>query len=183
MVVGKTIHHLRTASTIISLIAWLSLLAATPAQAQVPLPSAITIWDGTMLSQSVTVSVDAINKIAISGNVTLTINSATAGSQPDSDSDASTTYNVTVNGPNTKLTGALDSAYTTGITLDVLLQAPTGGTPTQKTLGVSAQDLVTGIAHVAESGLTITYTATATTAVASNGAGVARTVTFTLADV
>ncbi|MFT5144746.1 MAG: hypothetical protein ACI80V_001202 [Rhodothermales bacterium] len=123
---------------------------------------------------------DAINKIAILGNVTLTINSATAGSQPDSDTDATTTYNVTVNGPNTKLTGSLDSAFTAGITLEVLLQAPTGGTPTQKTRSTSAQDLVTGIAHVAESSLSITYTATATTAVASNGAGVARTVTFTL---
>ena len=142
----------------------------------------MAMWDGTMLNQSVTVSVDTINEIAVSGSVTLTIDSATAGSAPDSDTDSATTYAITVNGTGKKITGSLDSAYNTGISLQLLMGAPTGGTATQKTLSTSAQDLVTGFGKVAESGLSISYTASATVAVSSNGAGQSRTVTLTLAD-
>ena len=81
------------------------------------------------------------------------------------------------------LRGVLDANFGTGITLQVLLAAPTGATAAQKTLGTTSQDLVTSIGHVAESSLTITFTASATVAAAPNGAGVSRTLTFTLTDI
>lgn len=160
----------------------LSLLLAAPAVAQVPLPASPTIWDGTALNQSVTVSVDTINELTVSGSVTLNIDSATAGAAPDSDTDATTTYAVTVNGTGKKITGSLDAAYASGISLQLQLGAPTGGSSSQKTLTTSAQDLVTSFGKVAESGLSVTYTASATVLADSNGAGQSRTVTLTLAD-
>ncbi|NNE70001.1 MAG: hypothetical protein HKN29_06510 [Rhodothermales bacterium] len=165
-----------------ALLAGLSLFLSLVTSAQVPLPQSVTMFDGTWMNQSVTVSVDTINELSVSGNVTLTISTATAGSAPDEDTDAASTYAVTVNGTGKKITGSLDADYTTGITLELLLAAPTGGTAVEKTLSTAAQDLVTGFGKVAESGLTVTYTASAAVTVASNGAGQARTVTLTLAD-
>ena len=165
------------------LLAVILLFAASTVTAQVPLPSAVAMWASVQLSQSVTVSVDAINKVSVSGTVTLTIGNATPGSAPDADTEATTNYAVTVNGSNKKLTGSLDASFATGITLEVLLTAPTGATASQKTLGTISQDLVTGIGHIAESSLTITYTASATVAAVPNGGGVSRTLTFTLTDI
>lgn len=164
------------------MLAGLLFLVARPLSAQVPLPASVTQWDNTWLSQSVTVSVDTINELSISGNVTLTVNTATAGAAPDSDTDGTSTYAITVNGSSKKITGSIDSAFTTGIALQLLLEAPTGGTASQKTLSTSAQDLVSGFGTLAESGLSLNYTATAAVTVDSNGAGVSRTVTLTLAD-
>ena len=132
-------------------------------------------------TQNVTIVVAAINEVSVSGNLTLTINSATAGSNPDDATDNTTTYSITTNGTNKKITGQLDLAYASGLSLKVNLTAPTGGTSQgQKTLSTTAQDLVTGISGLAESAIQIAYTASATAAAASNGAGETKTVTFTI---
>jgi len=128
------------------------------------------------------VSVQEINKISISGSVSLTISAATAGAAPDASLDTSSSYNLTVNGTGKKLTGALDSAFASGLSLRLLVGAPPGGSASQRTLSSTSQDLVTGIGHAAESSLTISYTATATASATPNGAGQSRTVTFTLTD-
>ncbi|MBO6574830.1 MAG: hypothetical protein JJ896_05410 [Rhodothermales bacterium] len=159
---------------------WLILPAGQTAAAQVALPGAVTAYDGTTLTQSVTVSVSAISLISVSGNVTLTIDAATAGSSPDSDVDASTVYRITVNQAGQKITGSLDSGFSAGLTVQLLLAAPSGGSASQVTLSTTPQDLVTGVSKVAESGLTLTYTATGTPSAAPNGAGQSRTVTLTL---
>ena len=131
--------------------------------------------------QDVTIVVPDVNLIsASSGTLTLSL-SATAGNSLSA-SDNSTTYSITTNGTSKKLTGILDGAYATGISLALELTAPTGGTASQTTLSTSAQDLVTGVGQVAESGLTISYSATATAAAAPNGAGEVQTVTVTLTD-
>jgi len=139
-----------------------------------------TVWATSTATQTVTYEVTAINEISVSGDPGhLIIDSATAGSQPTGATDATTTYAITTNGTNMKITGAIDEAMGTGLTLKVNLAAPTGGTSSgDVTLAATAADLVTGITGLAESGKTITYTLSATLA-ASIASG-SKTVTFTL---
>lgn len=138
-------------------------------------------------TQDVTIIVEDINEIAISGNVTLTINSATGGGDPDDATDATTSYDLTTNGSGKKITGILDGEYETGISLSITLAAPaaSGTSAGAQTLNMlTAVDLVTAIANVSEVGLGISYTASATSAAVPNGvAGETQTVTFTVTDV
>ncbi|KPL00808.1 MAG: hypothetical protein AMJ91_03255 [candidate division Zixibacteria bacterium SM23_73_3] len=133
--------------------------------------------------QTVTFQVDAIDEVSVSGNpANLVVNTATAGSQPDDDTDNSTSWAVTTNGTNKKMTGDINVDMPANVTLQVNLTAPTGGSSAgDVSLSTTAADLVTTITQVAESGLTITYTLSATI-----DAGVVaqdtRTVTLTLTD-
>ncbi len=132
-------------------------------------------------TQTATFEVQAINQISVSGDPgALVISGATAGSAPTSVTDATTTWAVSTNETNMKVTGGIDTAMPTGVTLSVELAAPTGATSqTSQVLGTAAVDLVTGITEVNESGLTVTYTLDAT-----SDAGVVasdtRTVTLTV---
>ena len=134
-------------------------------------------------NQVVTFSVSAINEISISGNPgALIVSAATAGSQPNEVSDNSTSYLISSNGTNMKITGSIDTPMPAGVTLKVNLSAPTGGSSAgDVSLGVSSVDLVSGTTKVAETGKTITYKLNATVA-----AGVVvnanKTVTLTLTD-
>ena len=131
-------------------------------------------------SQAVKIVVVEVNEISVPGNVTLTINSGAAGSTPD-DATSATSYRITTNGSDKKITGQLDAAYASGISLAVRLAAPTGASSQgQKRLSTTAQDLVTGISVAGEGGLEIAYTVSAETAVSSNGAGETKTVTLTI---
>jgi len=134
------------------------------------------------LSQSVNVSVQEINELAISSDITLTITNASAGLGPDPVSNSAATYNVTTNGSNKKIIGTLDSEFANGITLRVLLSTPGVGIATEQDLSTTSVDLVTGFGRVAVTNLTITYTAIADITAAPNGAGASRTVTLTLMD-
>lgn len=138
---------------------------------------------GTTATQSVTYQVAAIDEISVSGNPSaLIVNAATAGSQPNAASDATTTYSITTNGSNKKITGKIDTAMPANSSLKVTLTAPTGGTSAgQITLSASDQDLVTGIGIVAESGKTISYEFSATAA-AGVISSASKTVTLTVAD-
>jgi hypothetical protein len=131
--------------------------------------------------QTVTFEVQAIDEMSVSGNPgALTVSTATAGSEPDDATDNSTTYAVTTNGTNKKITGAINSAMPANTTLQVNLTAPTGGSSAGAvTLTTTAADLVTGITQQAESGLTVTYTLSATVS-AGVVASDTRTVTLTL---
>lgn len=134
-------------------------------------------------SQVVTFSVTAINEIAVSGNPgALAVTAATAGSQPNEALDDSTTYMISSNGTNMKITGSINTAMPSGVTLKVNLTAPTSGSSAgDVALGIVSSDLVSGTTQVAETGKTITYKLSATVA-----AGVVvnanTTVTLTLTD-
>lgn len=136
---------------------------------------------GDTATQIVTFDVQAINEITVSGPVSLTISTATAGDQPDSDTDDTTTYNITTNEKGKKITAKIDSNMPTGTTLKVNLTAPTAGGSSvgDVTLGTSDADVVNGIGQVAESNLPITYTFSATVSAGVVPSGT-RTVTFTL---
>ena len=134
-------------------------------------------------TQTVTYQVSAINEVSVSGNPSaLIVSAATAGSEPTAVTDASTSYSITTNGSSKKITGAINSAMPSNTLLKITLVAPTGGTSAgQITLSTSAQDLVTGISTLAESGKTITYefSATVDAGVVSSAS---KTVTLTVAD-
>ncbi len=153
------------------------------AQTPPPLPNAIQMAGSSLtLTQSVTVSVQEINEITISSDVSLTIDTATPGTGPDAANDASASFNLTTNGTNKKIVGALDSNFSSGISLKALLVAPTGGSSSEQTLSNVAVDLVNGITRTTATNLSITYTAEATINAAPNGSGESRTVTLTLMD-
>ena len=126
-------------------------------------------------SHDVTIAVTAIDEIVVSGNVTLTINSITLSES------ASANYGITTNGVARKIVASLDSDYSPTLALDVSVSAPTAaGTSTGAiTLSSAAQDVVTGISAVAESGLAIDYTATALPSTPASTSET-RTVTYTI---
>lgn len=134
-------------------------------------------------TQTVTYAVSAINEISVSGDPgALTVNAATAGSAPNSVSDATTTYAITTNETGKKITGAINTDMPAGVTLTVNLAAPTGGTSSGATsLTSAAADLVTGIDTLNESGKTITYSLSATSAAGVVGSAT-KTVTLTVVD-
>lgn len=130
-------------------------------------------------NHTVTVTVSAINEVAIvGGNVTLTINTATAGSEPTNATDNTTAdLNWTTNEATKKITVATSLASPT-FTLKVLAQNVTGGTAASEvTLSTTATNFVTGISSTT-GGCDLSYTASAT---AAQGTGSdAHTVTYTL---
>jgi len=130
---------------------------------------------------SVTFTFQAIDEIAITGSPTLIINSAVAGQQPQPAIDTLSTFSVSTNGTNKRITAGINKQMPANTTLEIQLTAPDSGTSTgYKTLSTVATDVVTGISHVAAANKTITYRFSATTA-----AGVLTdscTVTLTLTD-
>ena len=119
-------------------------------------------------AQEVDITVQAVNEISVGTAVALSISAATAGVSPTG--IASTTYSITTNSTTSKkITAQLTAALGTGLTLSVNLQAPSTGTSAGSVpLGVSPVDVVNSIEAVAQTGLTISYAATATVAVAPN---------------
>ena len=126
---------------------------------------AVPAFAANTASHTVTVTVTAINELALSGgNITLTINSETAGSDPDDATD-STTCDLawTTNEASKKITAETDLALPT-FTLGVTAANVTGGTAAaQVTLSDSAQDFVTAIATTVGS-CDLSYVASATAA-------------------
>jgi len=129
-------------------------------------------------SQQVTINVNEIAVIAVTGNVSMTINAATAGQAPDA-ATASSTYHMTTNGSDKKISGELDVNMPTGLTLNATMAAPTGASSAgQKSLSTSSVDLVTSITRVRGAGLALNYQAVAT--VDAEPDTVVRTVTYTI---
>ena len=137
------------------------------------------VWAAGNDDHSVTVTVSAINEVAIvGGGVTLTINSATAGSDPDDDTDNTTCdLNWTTNEASKKITVQTDEGSPTFV-LKVVAQNESGGTAASEvTLSTSPADFVTGVATTTGT-CDLQYTASAD---ASDGTGSDNhTVTYTL---
>lgn len=138
---------------------------------------------GISANQTVGYEVRAINELSVNASPgTLTVSSASAGSQLDPVSNALTTYAITTNGANKKITGAINTPMPDNVTLKITLAAPASGSSTNEvTLGTTPVDLVTGITQLAESGKTITYKLSALTA-AGVVASAVTIVTLTIAD-
>src|SRR6185503_8886059 len=116
-------------------------------------------------NQTVTFQVDAINQIAFAGSPSLVINTATAGSAPTA-ATANVSWAVTTNQTGAKITASIGSNMPAGLTLTVNLTAPTaaGASAGVQSLSTTSVDLVTGITKLAESGLGVAYSLSATAA-------------------
>ncbi len=124
-----------------------------------------TAFGASSASHDVTVTVSAINEVAISGgNLTLTISAATAGSDPDPATDSTTCdLSWTTNESTKKITVAAGAAIS-GATLKVTAANVSGGTAAgQVTLSTTAQDFVTGISTTTGT-CDLSYEASATAA-------------------
>jgi hypothetical protein len=132
-------------------------------------------------TQVVRFQVNAINQIGVTGSpAPMVINSATAGSAPTSVTAGGTSYAVTTNESNQKITASLDQTLPAGVTLEVSLAAPAGAASSGTvSLSTAAADVVTGISGTASASLPITYRLSATPAVQMS-APAARIVTFTI---
>ena len=137
-------------------------------------------------SQRVTIVIEEVSVLALSGDVTLRAASSAVGQAPHAATDTTATYAFFTTGSGKKITGVLDRGDGTEMTLGVALAAPStsgaseGGRVLQDARAV---DLVTGLAHVDEAGLGITYTASVG-GVAGSAEGAERvlTVTYTVTD-
>jgi hypothetical protein len=130
--------------------------------------------------QTVTFQVNAINQIAFSGAPSLTINTATAGSQPTPATFTTSTWAVTTNQTGAKITASIPTSMPAGLTLSVNLGAPAAATSAGlKPIDVAAVDLVTGITKLYASGLSATYQLDATVAAGVVASGT-RVVTYTI---
>jgi hypothetical protein len=143
------------------------------------------LWSQAVSAQSatqvVTFSVSAISVMSVSGNpAAMNITTATPGSAPTPVTDASTSYALTTNETNKKIVANIDANMPAGLTLQVNLQAVTGATSAGNVaLTTTAADVVNNVNTVAQSGRTITYTLSATTA-AGVVSSSTRTVTLTV---
>jgi hypothetical protein len=133
-------------------------------------------------NQTVTYEIEAINELSVSGNPgALTVNAAVAGAAPTAVEDATSSYAITTNETDRKITGAIDTDMPAGVTLTANLAAPTGGTSANAVaLTAVAADFVTGISTLNETAKSITYGLSATSA-AGVVASATKTVTFTIA--
>lgn len=139
----------------------------------------IGLQAATTATATVSFTISSINSISVSGSpASLNISSATAGSQPSNAVDASTTYSVTTNNSNKSIIVSSASNFPTNTTLNIGLQAPSGATSTPQNVSTVSSTLVTGITQLVASGLTITYTFTATVAAAQATSAIV--VTYTI---
>jgi hypothetical protein len=128
-------------------------------------------------TQTLNINVAKIVQFAFNASaVTLTISTATAGSDPAPATGAST-WALTNNTTNALLSASLDTPMPAGMTLSVLLGVPAGSTSSTVNLTAVSQQ-VADLTKSAQSGLAVTYTLTAP---ASSGYLVGtRTVTYTV---
>lgn len=129
-------------------------------------------------TQPVTFEVGFIDEVVVTGTPSLTINTASGGAPAPA--TAAATWAITTNRTGAKVTGSLDAAMPSGVTLSINLAAPSGATSAGAVnLGTTAANLVTGLSQLTASGLGLTYTLNATLA-AGKVASTSRTVTLTV---
>lgn len=141
-------------------------------------------WAADNDTQTVSFTISAINEIDVAaGPVNLTINSATAGSQPTA-ATAASSYSITTNAAadSKRITAQLDTAMPANVTLQVSVDAPSAGSSSAGTVTLSntAADVVTGVETVIASGVAINYTLSAT--IDATPVTDSRTVTYTIVD-
>jgi hypothetical protein len=133
--------------------------------------------------QIINIPVATITAFTTSGNPSaFIINTAIPGMQPTDEVNATTTYSISTNESNKKITGMLNNNMPANTYLKIRLAAPSGATSTGDViLTTRPADLVTGITKIAESGKIITYTFSSTVAAGMITSG-RRTVILTVTD-
>jgi hypothetical protein len=136
-------------------------------------------------TQNITLEVQNISKISVSGPVSLVISDAIAGSDPTPVTNSSTSYNITHNSSLTgKITANINSALPAGLTLKLTMTAGSLGTSAGQvdiSNATTAVDVITGIGLGKAAGQGITYDFSASLA-AGAFASTVKTVTFTVSN-
>lgn len=135
------------------------------------------------VTQSLAATISEIYVISVgTSSLSLTLSVPTAGSDFSSVTNATTSYNISLNSTTVrKITASLGSSLPTGISLAVALAAPSSGGSSSGSVSLttSAQDVVRGLNQLSGSGLVITYTLSALIASATVGSS-SSVVTYTL---
>ena len=122
-----------------------------------------TILEAQTATQTVTFSVVSSSRAAIASIATpMTVRAAIANSTTTSASVAGSSYAITTNELNQKISASLNEAMPSGLSLAVSLSPPTGAASRGTTqLGATAADVVTGISATNAMSLPLVYTLTA----------------------
>lgn len=112
---------------------------------------------GNTATQTVRFQIQALSEIAVSGNPNILVVEKDRLLKKEV-VDRSTTYAITTNSVNQKITGKIDVPMPNGVTLTINLSPPNGTAGTgEVVLSDTATDLVTGIYRKAAANLPITY--------------------------
>lgn len=131
-------------------------------------------------TQTVTFRVEAIDQIAVQGAPALTITNAVAGQVPASATASGSSWSVTTNQTNSRITASIGSEMPPGLTLSVDLGVPDGATSAGlKALGTTPVEVASHLSKVAAAGLPLSYQldAVPTAGVVTTGS---RVVVFTI---
>lgn len=118
-------------------------------------------------TQTVTFAVSGINRISVSGGASLTVNSATAGSEPTDATSSGISWAITTNQTNQKVTAELTAAsggnMPAGLHLYANMTQPSvGASDGEQELTTTPVRLVSGLTKVAESGMSLALRLNAT---------------------
>jgi len=113
-----------------------------------------TAYASVTATQKITIKVEAINEISVSGDPETFLISEDKSSIVDS----STTYAITTNEANKKIIAKIDKELPKGLTLKVQLDPPKGATSNEVALSTTQQDVVLGMGPVAAKDMKIHYT-------------------------
>ena len=142
----------------------------------------LVVLAGSAVNHTVNVTIAAVNEIGVSGSVTLSVSSATAGSDLASDTDATATLSWTTNGASKKVTVATQAAPNCTLKVEATsINTAGGGTSAGVvTLSTTAADFLTGVAQsYGECSLSYELAPTVTDSIL---AGVDIIVVYTIAD-
>lgn len=117
--------------------------------------------EGSSVTQSVTIEVKPISKLAVTGNPNaLVINNAIAGSELNAVSDNNTKYSMLTNMDNMKIVASIDNAMPDGTKLMIKLGSTKGNSAGIIDLSnaLTPVDVVTGIGKGSENSQSIVYT-------------------------
>lgn len=122
-----------------------------------------TILEAQTATQTVTFSVISSSRAAIASIATpMTVRAAITNSTTTSASMAGSSYAITTNELNQKISASLNEAMPSGLSLAVSLSPPAGASSRGTTrLGATAADVVTGISAANATSLPLVYTLTA----------------------
>ena len=121
------------------------------------------VLEAQVATQTVTFSVVSSSRAAIASVAApMTVRMASASRPLSSASVAGSSYAITTNESNQKISASLNEALPSGLSLAVSLSPPAGASSRGATkLGATAADVVTGISAASFSSLPLVYTLTA----------------------
>ena len=113
---------------------------------------------GSTASQDITITAESINEVSLSKTtLNLTITPPPDSLVEEEVTDSSTTLSYSTNNTNQKITVAIDELLPTGLTLMVEATSTGGVSSGPVALDTSANNLITDLSNISDSGETVTY--------------------------